>query len=221
VLVSSAVGAGLGAVAGGGAAYNSVANDSVYFDWVTEHMPLAASGPEAGEVFGSGLGQLETLVSSQSNGSVSSGETLRYLSYLKFQTPGLSGDELQGIYTSLEGQFGRDSQVRDALNMISAHVEKHGTTPSQAHQEFTNYFGYESDFGKATQMFLEDQKLSDAELNATTVQMVQKHTSPLGHLGMARAVALGVAGGAAVGAATGLVVGVGINLFSKLVGSGE
>jgi hypothetical protein len=217
-LVSTAVGAGVGAAVGGGVAYHSMANDSVYFDWVTETMPLAASGPTPEEVFGGDVNQFQSLVANQSQSGVSSKETLQYLSYLKYQSPKMSGDELMGIYQSLEGQLGEDNQVRDALNMISAHVDRHGTTPTEAHQEFTHYFGYQSDFGKASQLFLEDQKLTDQELNATSVQMVQKHTSPIGHLGMAKAVGLGVAAGIAAGAATGLVVGVGINVFQKLLG---
>ena len=217
--VSTAVGAGLGAVTGGGLAYHSVSNDSQYFDYVSNEIPLAASGPEALDVFGGDLGQFQNLVNTHTESATSSKESLQYLSYLKFQDPKIPNPDLQGIYQSLELQFGEDAQVRQALNMISAHVQKHGSTPNEAYQEFSNYFGYEPDFGKASQTFLVDQKLSTEELNMSTIQMVKRHTSPLGHLGMGKAVALGIATGAAIGAATGLVVGVGVNLYDKLVRS--
>lgn len=219
VMKAAGVGAGVGAVVGGGAAYHSVANDAPYFDWVTDQKPLASTGPTPTDVFGGEFDRFESLVAGQSESTASGRETLQYLSYLKFQNPKVSDTELSDIYTSLEGQFGQDGQVRSALNMISAHVTKHGSTPSEAYREFRNYFGYETDFGKATDMFLQDQKITDLELNETTVQMVTRHTSPLAHLGMARAVALGVAGGVLVGAVTGAVVGVGINLFQKLAES--
>lgn len=217
--VSAAVGAGVGALVGGGAAAHSVSNDTVFIDYVTEELPLAASGPEAWEVFGDGIGSLETLVRSHSEGSTSGGQTLQYLSYLKFQNPDLPAEQLQGLYNSLESQFGNDQQVREALNMISAHVDKYGTTAAEAHKEFTNYFGYEDDFGRATQMFLEDQKMSPEELKTISFQMVEKHTSPIGHLGMAKGVALGIATGAAIGAVTGVVTGVGIHVVQKLIQS--
>lgn len=217
--VSTAVGSGIGAVTGGGLAYHSVSKDFTYFDYVTNEIPLAASGPEALDVFGGDLGQFQNLVNTHTENAVSSKESLQYLSYLKFQDPKVPNQDLQGIYQSLETQLGEDTQVRQALNMISAHVQKHGSTPNEAYQEFSNYFGYEPDFGKASQTFLVDQKLSPDELNMTTLQMVKRHSSPLGHLGMGKAVALGIATGAAIGAATGLVVGVGINLYDKLIRS--
>mgnify|MGYP007126012421 CR=1 FL=1 len=149
-LVSAGIGAGVGGALGGGVAYHSVANDSPYFDWVTEQIPLAGTGPSPTDVFGAELDRFETLVFEQSENSVSGRDTLQYLSYLKYQNPKLPDTELSEIYASLEGQLGRDSQVRSALNMISAHVAKHGSTPSEAYRELRNYFGYETDFGKAT-----------------------------------------------------------------------
>lgn len=219
VAVAAGVGAGVGAVVGGGAAYHNVASDAPFFDWESSQKPLAASGPAPTDVFGGSLGQFQSLVQSQSESAASSKETLQYLSYLKFQNPKLSNTELSDIYRSLEGQLGHDNEVRSALNMISAHVGRYGSTPSQAYGEFKHYFGYESDFNKATQMFLQDQKLTDEELNSTTIQMVTRHTSTLAHLGMAKAVALGVAGGMVTGAVTGAIVGVGINLFRKIADS--
>ena len=118
---------------------------------------------------------------------------------------------------ALEGQFGDDNEVRQALNMIAAHMNRHGTTPDEAVGAFKNYFGYTDDFDKAANLFLEDQGLSEDYLNETKIGFVQKHTSPIGHLGMTKAVTLGVVGGMAVGAASGLVVGLGINLYQKIV----
>ena len=217
--VSTTVGAGLGAVTGGGLAYHSVSNDSTYFDYLSNEIPLAASGPDALDVFGGDLGQFQHLVNTHTESAASSKESLQYLSYLKFQDPKVPSQDLQAIYQSLEMQLGEDAQVRQALNMISAHVQKHGSSPNEAYQEFSNYFGYEPDFGKASQTFLLDQNLSQEELNMTTIQMVKRHTSPLGHLGMGKALALGIATGAAIGAATGLAVGVGLNLYDKIIRS--
>lgn len=217
--ISAGVGAGVGAAVGGGVAYHSLSNDSVYFDYESDMMPLAASGPVPEEVFGDDISRFQSMVMAQTDSSQSSKETLQYLSYLKLQSPKVPEAELSGIYQSLESQLGNDNQVREAINMIAAHIDRHGTTPSEAYGEFSNYFGYEDDFTESTKMFLEDQKLTDQELNATTVQMVQKHTSPIGHLGMAKGVALGLVGGAAVGAASGLVVGLGINLVQKIINS--
>lgn len=217
--LGAGIGAGVGAVVGGGAAYHEISNDSVYFDYETSYQPLASSGPSAAEMFGGELAEYQSLVSGQSESAASGEQSLQYLSYFKFQNPKISTEDVQGIYKTLEGQLGDDTKVRDALNMISAHVDRHGTTHNEAHQEFSNYFGYQSDFEKATQTFLADQKLTEQELNAASVQMVKKHTSPIGHLGMVKSVTLGIAAGAAVGAATGLAVGVGVNLYTKLVNS--
>ena len=218
VAISTGIGGSVGAAIGGGAAYRSLSNDSTFFSWESESVPLASSGPTPQEVFGAELGTFQSAVTAQSQGTSSSQETLQYLSYLKFNDPKLSAADLQGIYTSLEGRFGDDAQVRTALNMISAHMDKYQTTANEAHAEFSNYFGYEEDFDSATQMFLQDQKLTPEELEMTTVQMVEKHTSPIGHLGMAKGLALGVAAGLATGAVTGFAVGMGINLYRKIAG---
>lgn len=216
--ISAGVGAGVGATIGGGAAYQSLSNDSTYFSWETESVPLAASGPTPQEVFGTDVGAFQTLVGGESQNAASGDQTLQYLSYLKFNDPKMSASELQGLYKSLEGQFGDDAKVRDALNMISAHMSKHRTTANEAHSAFTNYFGYQEEFGVSSQMFMEDQKLTTEDLEMTTMQMVEKHTSPIGHLGMAKGLALGVAAGLATGAAAGIAVGLGINLYRKLAG---
>lgn len=217
VVVATAAGAGVGAVVGGGAAYREMSQDTVYVDWETTMLPLGASGPTPGEVFGSDLGGFEQLVSSHSQSASAGRENLQYLSFLKYQSPHISNSDLTGIYNSLESQFGNDTQVRDSLNMIAAHMNRHDTTPNEAVGAFKNYFGYTDDFDKATNLFLEDQGLSEDFLTETKIGFVQKHTSPIGHLGMAKAVTLGVAGGMAVGAASGLVVGLGINLYQKIV----
>ena len=218
-LVATGVGAGIGGAVGGGTAYHEMSQDEVYVDWETSLTPVGASGPDAAEVFGSDLAGFQSLVSGQSESAAAGKENLQYLSYLKFQNPKLSNAELTGIYNSLESQFGNDTQVRDSLNMVAAHMNRHGSTPNEAVGAFKNYFGYEEDFGKATQMFMEDQSLSEDYLNETRIQFVQKHTSPIGHLGMAKAVGLGIAGGVAIGAVTGLVAGLGINLYHKIANS--
>jgi len=219
--VGTAVGAGLGAVGGGVWAGRSVANDFQYFDYVSNEIPLASSGPSAEAVFGTNLDQFQSLVTKSSDGSTSADDTLQYLSYLKHQNPKVPMADLQGIYQSLEGQFGDDQDVRKALNMIAAHSRKYGTTPNEAHAEFTHYFGYQNDFSKASQTFVEDQKLAPEELNEITLEYVQRHSSPIGHLGMAKGVALGVASGlaagAAVGAVAGVAVGVGVHIYNKLI----
>lgn len=219
--VGTAVGAGLGAVAGGAWAGHSVANDFEYFDYVSQEIPLASSGPSAQSVFGAELSQFQSLVGKGSEGTDSADQTLQYLSYLKHQDPKMSAAQLEGIYRSLEGQFGDDNQVREALNMIAAHTRKYNSTTNEAHAEFTNYFGYENDFGKASETFARDQKLAPEDFNETLLQYVKRHSSPIGHLGMARGVALGVvsglATGAAVGAVAGVAVGVGVHIYNKLI----
>jgi hypothetical protein len=221
--VGTAVGAGVGAVAGGAWAGHSVHNDFEYFAYESDEIPLASSGPSAQSVFGAELDQFQSLVGKHSDGSSSADKTLQYLSYLKHQDPKMPMSDLQGIYQSLEGQLGEDEQVQKALNMIAAHSRKYNTTSNQAHAEFTNYFGYENDFSKASQTFVEDQKLTPEELNEITLQYVKRHSSPIGHLGMAKGVALGVASGlaagAAVGAVAGVAVGVGVHLYKALIAS--
>ena len=219
--IGTAVGAGIGAVAGGGWAGHSVSNDFEYFDYVSTEIPLASSGPSASSVFGTSLDQFQSLVTKNSDGTSSADQTLQYLSYLKHQNPKVPVADLEGIYQSLEGQFGDDAEVRKALNMIAAHSRKYGTTPNEAHAEFTHYFGYQNDFSKASQTFVEDQKLAPEELNEIMLEYVKRHSSPIGHLGMAKGVALGVASGlaagAAVGAAAGVAVGVGVHIYNKLI----
>lgn len=219
--IGTAVGAGIGAVAGGGWAGHSVANDFEYFDYVSTEIPLASSGPSASSVFGTGLDQFQTLVTGNSDDAASAEQTLQYLSYLKHQNPKVPTTDLQGIYQSLEGQFGDDNEVRQALNMIAAHSRKYGTTPNEAHAEFNNYFGYQNNFKQASNTFVEDQKLAPEELNEIMLEYVKRHSSPIGHLGMAKGVALGVASGlaagAAVGAAAGVAVGVGVHIYNKLI----
>lgn len=221
--IGTAVGAGVGAVAGGAWAGHSVASDFEYFDYVSQEIPLASSGPSASSVFGNHIDQFQSLVTQNSDGTNSSEETLQYLSYLKHQNPKVPTADLEGIYQSLEGQFGDDQQVRKALNMIAAHSRKYGSTPNEAHAEFTHYFGYQNDFSKASETFVEDQKLAPEELNEITLEYVKRHSSPIGHLGMAKGVALGVASGlaagAAVGAAAGVAVGVGVHIYKKLIAS--
>jgi hypothetical protein len=221
--VGTAVGAGVGAVAGGAWAGHSIANDFEYFDYVSNEIPLASSGPSAASVFGTNLDQFQSLVINNSDGAASADETMQYLSYLKHQNPKVPTTDLQGIYQSLEGQLGDDQDVRKALNMIAAHSRKYGTTPNEAHAEFTNYFGYQNDFSQASETFVEDQKLAPEELNEITLEYVKRHSSPIGHLGMAKGVALGVASGlaagAAVGAAAGVAVGVGVHIYNKLIAS--
>lgn len=216
VAVGAAVGAGIGAAAGGGYAYHSVSKDFEYFEYLTEQVPLAASGPEALDVFGQDLARYQGLVGNHSEGASSSQETLKYLAYLQHQNPQAPAAEIQGIYQALESQFGHDQQVRQALNMISAHVQKHGTSPNEAYREFTNHFGYETDFSRASSTFAQDQGLSSDDLNMTNISLVKRHSSPLGHLGMGRAVALGLVTGAAIGAATGVAVGVGLHVLDKI-----
>ena len=198
-----------------------MSNDFEYFDYVSTEIPLASSGPSASSVFGTNLDQFQSLVTKNSDGASSADQTLQYLSYLKHQNPKVPVADLEGIYQSLEGQFGDDAEVRKALNMIAAHSRKYGTTPNEAHAEFTHYFGYQNDFSKASQTFVEDQKLAPEELNEIMLEYVKRHSSPIGHLGMAKGVALGVASGlaagAAVGAAAGVAVGVGVHIYNKLI----
>ncbi|MFA5505838.1 MAG: hypothetical protein WC314_19320 [Vulcanimicrobiota bacterium] len=218
--IGTAVGAGVGAVAGGTWAGQSVSNSFEYFDYVTSEIPLASSGPSASAVLGAHLDQFQSVVGQNSSDSASAEQTLQYLSYLKHQNPKVPSTDLEGIYRSLEGQFGDDSQVRQALNMIAAHSRKYGTTPNQAHAEFSNYFGYQNSFQEGTRTFAEDQKLAPGELNEVMLEYVKRHSSPIGHLGMTKGVVLGVASGLAVGAVVGAVagvaVGVGVHLYNRL-----
>ena len=211
------IGAGVGAAAGGGLAYHSLSKDFTYFDYVTEEMPLGESGPTAASVFGADFEQLQKMVAENSNGAKSGEQSLQYLSYLKHQSPKASTADIQGIYNSLEGQLGNDTEVRESLNMISAHVAKHGTTPNEAHAELASHFHMESDFGKGTSTFLEGNKIEGTDLKETSIYMKQRHSSRIGHLGMTKGLALGAAAGAGIGLFTGLAV----NLLSRVMRAGE
>lgn len=200
-----AIGAGAGTLVGAGLAYADIANDKIRFDHESYQVPRAELAPGAAEVFGADLGRFTSLIRNHSDNRASAESSLQYLANLKHLAPKTSEAELSGVYRALENQFSDDGQVRKALNLIGAHMEKHETTPGQAYYEFSRHFQFETDFERGSQTFMEASKISDWEVNETVIQLVKRHSSFLGHLGMLKGVALGAGAGLVAGVAVGAV----------------
>ena len=211
----AAIGGGLGAAVGAAAAARNVLADQPYFDSVTHLTPRAELGPAATQVFGPDTARLLEMVRSHSAGSASADNSLKYLAYLQNQTPATSRDDLSGIYNALENQFADDTQVRSALNLITAHVAKHGSTPVEAFRQFEHHTQWEPDFQRAADSFTRASKLGPDDLNDVSVQLVERHTTSLGHLGLARGVLLGAGAGALTGALVGGAAGILIHVASS------
>lgn len=208
VLKSATIGGGVGALVGAGALYDNIRRDQPWYDSVTRSVPRAELGDTPELVFGGELGRFQQLVGQHSSNSGSAQSSLQYLAYLQEQAPKSNTVELSNVYQALENRFSDDTQVRTALNLITAHVTKHGSTPTQAYQHLSHQFELETDFERGTQTFLEAAKLSEDDLNETTFELVKRHTTTFGHLGMLKGVALGAGVGLVAGVAVGTLVGV-------------
>ena len=200
------IGGGIGAVAGGAFMYDNIRRDEPWFDYVTESIPRAEFGSAPQDVFGADLQRFADLARESSDSKASAQSSLQYLAYLQEQAPKTSAEELTNVYGALENQFADDEQVRRSLNLVSAHVTKHGSTPAQAYFELTRHFELEPDFERGAQTFQESAKLADWEINETSTQLVKRHTTRFGHLGMAKGVAIGVGAGLVAGVATGALL---------------
>ncbi|MGE0490027.1 MAG: hypothetical protein AB7S38_12545 [Vulcanimicrobiota bacterium] len=211
----AAIGGGVGAAVGAAAAAHNVLADQPYFDSVTHLTPRAELGPAATQVFGADTARLLELVRSRSGDTTSADDSLKYLAYLQNQTPATSPNDLTGIYNALENQLSDDTQVRSALNLITAHVAKHGSSPVEAFRQFVHHTQWETDFERAADSFARASKLGQDDLNEVSVELVQRHTTALGHLGLARGVLLGAGAGALTGALVGGAAGILIHVATS------
>lgn len=209
------IGAAAGAAVGGGLAAHNVLSDEPYFDYVSTNIPKAEFGPSPSLVFGSELERLQALVRTNSAGAQSADKSLQYLAFLQSQDPKGSVHELTNVYQAVEDQFGNDDQVRGALNLIASHSAKYGSSPGEAYYEFSRHAQWETDFDRISQSFAQASKLQEWEINETTTEIVKRHTTTLGHLGLARGALLGMGAGAVVGAGVGVAVGALVHLVTR------
>lgn len=209
------IGTAAGAAIGGGLAAHNVLSDEPYIDYVSTNLPKAEFGPSPSMVFGADTERLMALVRANSSGVESADKSLQYLAYLQSQDPKTGLGELTNVYQAVEDQFGNDEQVRGALNLIASHSAKYGSSPGEAYYEFSRHSQWETDYDRISQSFTQASKLQDWEINETKTELVTRHTTALGHLGLARAALLGMGAGAVVGAGVGVAVGALVHLVTR------
>lgn len=194
-----AIGAALGA---GYGAYN-VSQDKPYWATVTDWVPKGELGPNPDQIFGPHTEALLREVKGRSSGAGSADSTMRYMAYVSSHSQ-ISPESMASLYNTLENHFSDDAQVRSALNLVAAYVEKHpDQKPFQAAALLLNEANGRS-FASASQSFQQRYGLTQQDLEQATERQELRHTAMLGRFGYAGGIAIGAAGGAAIGIGVGV-----------------
>ncbi|MBI3924260.1 MAG: hypothetical protein HY319_01850 [Armatimonadetes bacterium] len=201
---AAGLGAGAGAVLGAGLAVYNVSQDRPYFEPVLQQVPRPELGPTPQEVFGPAAGALLDDIRARASDSGSAQSSLQYLAFVGHLSGDSSPQALSSLYNTLENHFSDDAQVRQALNLVAAYVDKFpGTRPARALALLLNEG---EDFGRASREFADKYGITDSDLTETRTRMELRHTALLGGFGLVGGVVIGAAAGAVVGAGIGVAV---------------
>lgn len=207
----AAGGAAVGAVWGGA----NAAADNPYWEDVTHWVPRPELGPSPDRVFGSQAAALLRDVSARSSGDGSARDTMQYLAYLSSRS-NAAAPTMGSLYNTLENHVSDDRQVRGALNLIAAYVDKNpGESPFRAASLFIEELGRRGSYDRAATTFAGQHQITQQDLSQSELRHELRHTTVMGRFGVLGGVAIGMLGGAALGAGVGLATGVLIDMVTR------